>query len=233
MALILASDLISNSLRFLGALAVGETASSAELSDGLLVLNELIASFSAEQATLYTRTSETVALTTAQTYTWGAGGTWTTARPLRLLAAESIYQGVYRPVDIISYAEWQGIPERAVTGNVVQKLYLDNAYPLATASLWPKPTSSSTSLELVSLKALAGFTNLTDSVDFPPGYERALRFALALDLAPEYGRPITPELVGLATQAKASIVALNKANYAGLDGTDTGAAPAIPAGQDS
>src|SRR5205085_8249294 len=119
------------------------------------------------------------------------------------------------------------------TGNVIQKLYLDNAYPLATASLWPKPTSSSTSLELVSLKEISAFAALTDTVSFPPGYERALRFALALDLAPEYGRPITPELIGLAAQAKQSIVSLNKLNYAGLDGADTGAAPAIPAGQDS
>ena len=46
---ITASDLISNSLRWIGALAVGEIASTAELSDGLLVLNELIASLSAEQ----------------------------------------------------------------------------------------------------------------------------------------------------------------------------------------
>jgi hypothetical protein len=228
-----AQDLISNALRFLGALAVGETASSAELSDGLLVLNELLASWSAEGAPLYTRTSETVALTTAQTYTWGAGGTWNTTRPLRLLSAASIYQGVYRPLDLISYAEWQGIPERAIAGNVVQKLYLDNAYPLAAASLWPKPASSSTSLELVSLKELTGFTNLTDTVSFPPGYERALRFGLALDLAPEYGRPITPELIALATQAKASLVALNKANFAGADGVESGAAAPIPAGQDS
>jgi len=228
MALIQAQDLISNALRFLGALAVGETASNQELTDGMLVLNELIASWSSEMAPLYTRVSETMALTTAQTYTWGSGGTWSTARPLRLLSAESIYQGVYRPVDLISYAEWQGIPERSVSGNVVQKIYLDNAYPLATASLWPKPASSSTSLELVSLKALSGFVNLTDNVDFPPGYERALRFGLALDLAPEYGQPMTPELMALAAQAKQSIVSLNHLNYAGLDGTDTGA-PAPPA----
>jgi hypothetical protein len=229
MALLQAQDLISNALRWINALAVGETASSTELSDGLIVLNELVASWSAEQLTLHTRITETVALTTAQSYTWGTGSTWNTARPLRLLAATSIYQGVSRPVDIISYAEWEGLPERAVSGNVVQKLYLDNAYPAATAYLWPKPTSASTSLELVSMKPLTGFTALTDSVDFAPGYERALRFALAVDLAPEYGHPITSEMLKLADDAKTAILRLNVMNYAGLDGIDTGsAAPNAP-----
>jgi hypothetical protein len=230
---ILASDLISNAMRWIGALAVGETASTQELADGLIVVNELIASWSAEQLSLYTRVSETVALTTAQTYTWGSGANWNTARPLRLLSAASIYQATYRPVDIISYAEWQGIPERAVSGNVIQKLYLDNAYPTATASLWPKPTSSSTSLELVSLKVITGFTATSDTVDFPPGYERALKFALGADLAAEYGRTLTAGQEALAAQSKQAIVALNIMNYKGVDGLDTGTHAPIPAGQDS
>lgn len=218
-----AQDVIANALRWLGVLAVGETASSQELSDGLVVLNELVASLSAEEIYLYTRAVDALTATaTTGSYTWGTGGAINSTRPLRLVKADCSFGGTTVPVDIIGFAAWSNIPERAVQGNVVQRAFLDNAYPLATLNLWPVPKTTSTTLSLYSLKALTAFAATTDTFDFPPGYERAIRLNLALDLAPEYGIALTATHVSLAEQAKRALRSLNKQNFAGLDGADSG-----------
>jgi hypothetical protein len=52
---------------------------------------------------------------------------------------------------------------------------------------------------------LAQFADLTTTVSFPPGYAEALRFNLAVRLAPEYGRPTPPEVAAIARTSKAKI----------------------------
>lgn len=212
-----AQDIINAAMRFIGALATGETGSTNELNDGMMYLNEVIASLSAEGVYLYSRVLDTLtAAATTQSYTWGSGGNLNTTRPLRLLSVDANYQGSTIPVEILSAAGWAAIPEKSVQGNLIQKCYLDNAYPLSTLYLWPVPKTTSTSIDLYSLKALTGFVNLTDTFDFPPGYERAIKLMLAVDMAGEFGRPITPEMLQLAEGAKAALRAINQQNFAGL-----------------
>jgi hypothetical protein len=215
-----AQDIINGALRFISAIAAGETPATAESTDALLSLNEVIASLSAEEVYLYSRVTDTLALTiNDNSYLWGTGagaGNLATARPLRLLEASCTANNVSLPVDIVSVAEYNAISDFTATSNYVSKLYLDNAYPTANMNVWPKPAATST-LTLYSLKPLTGFAALTDTFDFPPGYERAIKLQLAVDLAPEYGRPITPEMFQLAMQAKAALRALNKQNALGLD----------------
>jgi hypothetical protein len=66
-------------------------------------------------------------------------------------------------------------------------------------------------VEIASYKPLQPFNALTDTVNLAPGYTRALRWALAFEMAPEYGRPVSQELASLAADAKTSITGLNQA----------------------
>ncbi len=172
---------------------------------------------------------ETLNLTGAASYTMGVGGVFATERPARVLAA-SIAAGssIARPVRLISAEEWAAYPKRGVAGNFAEVAFYDNAYPNATLWLGPKPVAGG-SLELFSYMKLAGFATLATVIDLPDGYERALRLTLAIELAPEYGRRVPPELVANANDAKLSIFGLNASILGHPNGPPPAAPPAPPA----
>lgn len=77
-------------------------------------------------------------------------------------------------------------------------------------------------LDLSVWQPLFEFTSLQQVISLPPAYQRALRYQLALELAPAYGR--SPEVVaGLAAQAIADVDSINLSNAAGIE--DMPAAP--------
>jgi hypothetical protein len=202
-------QLVNAALRTLGVIASGESPSTEESNDGLTALNGIIESWSALGMPIYQVTRETFSLTGAASYTIGTGQTWNTTRPQRIKSAAVVQSSVEQSVRVVSAEEWAGIVDQGRTGKFADVLYWDSAYPIGTMYLWPAPTTGG-SLLLYSYKPLATFAALTDSVTLPPGYERALRFALAADLASEYGRTLTPESAAAAAESKAAITNLNQ-----------------------
>src|ERR1700752_1631654 len=80
-----ASDLIKTSLRNINAIATGETPTSDELNDGLVMLNDLLENWSTQNLAVYGQqdvTFNTVGGTAS--YTIGPTGAWVTARPVRI-----------------------------------------------------------------------------------------------------------------------------------------------------
>lgn len=218
-----AQELINSAMRALGELASGETPTTQESNDAFERLNQLLASWSAENLPIPYLAVESFALTGAQSYTIGPSGTFNTARPLRLVAANSVAaNGAASPAEVITARQWTEIRDKSRGGTLAEKVYLNPGYPLGTLYVWPKATGSQ--IELHSYKALAAFPSLSTTVDLPPGYERALIFGLALDLAPEYGRPVGDALAKAAAESKAALAALNLVNL-------TGAAPPAPEGR--
>jgi len=57
--------------------------------------------------------------------------------------------------------------------------------------------------------ALEAFADYDTLYDLPPGYARALRYNLAVELAPEFGRPLDPLVAGLAAESLATIKRAN------------------------
>jgi hypothetical protein len=175
---------------------------------------------------------ETLSLTGAASYTVGVGGTLATERPVRVVGA-SIAAGstMARDCRIVSAEEWASFPLRGAGGTFAEVLYCDGAYPSSTIRLGPKPASGGT-LELYTYEALSTFSSPSESVTLPPGYERALRLALAVELGPEFGVPLTKALLDLATDAKMSIQGLNAAVLGvpgGVNPAPPAPAPAAPA----
>jgi len=145
-------------------------------------------------------------------FTVGAGGQLAMPRPSRCdaIAASS---GTYRRmVEIVSAAEWSTMLEPSGAAiSVPLELYIDYGYPSVTLNLWPVPPPGST-IEVHSLQALTALATLATPVDFPPGYEAAIRYNLAVALLPEYPRSeADPSLPAQAQNYKASIVQLNTA----------------------
>ena len=79
-----------------------------------------------------------------------------------------------------------------------------------TLSFWPIPNAQ-VNFALYTWTALAQFPDLVSDQDFPPGYLKALRYNLAVDLAPEFGVAQVPQTVLMqAVESKGKIKALNQ-----------------------
>lgn len=205
-------DIIAGSLRDINAIAAGETPNADEYADCLFTLNAMVSSWNIEQLSIFTITSFLQALVAnQQAYTIGSGGNLNTQRPDKITAANVIIGGLTRPLHLATQADWAQIEEKGLTGVRPLELYNDYEYPLSTLKVWPIPSGTPT-LELYMWQELTAFTSITDNFDFPPGYARAIRKNLAVDLATEFGKPLTQELMMIAQQSKADLRTSNVAN---------------------
>jgi len=194
-------DLIDRSLRLIGVIAAGETPASIERDDALISLNGILANWNAQQLPLYAVSMQTVSLTGASTYTLAT-------RPRRIKSAQVVTTagGTQAPA-LVDAVGWASVVDKTRTGLFAEVLYCDYAYPSATISMSPRPTAGT--LEVYSYTPLTQFASLATTIALPDGYERALTYALALELAPEYGRPIDQAVLGVAGESKQAITALN------------------------
>lgn len=205
------SDLIKGSLRLLGAIAQGETPSSNESTDALAALNDMLDSWSNEGLMLFNRSIETFSLVSSQSsYTFGTGGDFNSARPIRLIQAKAKQSGndAETSVRVLNSDEWSRITDTTIESNLPLSIYYNDSYPLGTVYVWPVP-SATASLILYSDKPLSNFSLIADTVSLPPGYKEAMRYNLAMRLAPEYGRGISQDIASIAIESKANLMRTN------------------------
>jgi len=106
-------------------------------------------------------------------------------------------------------------PGRSRQAALPLELWYQATYPLGLLWLWPVPNAAAT-LEMFVWTQLPGFSQITDTFDLPPGYELAIVKNLAVLLAPRYQRPVSPDLMRDATEAKAAIGGLNAPPIPGI-----------------
>jgi hypothetical protein len=214
-----ANDLITRSLKTIGVLAAGETANGTDVNDALTQLNNMIDTWATNRLTIYSvaRTALNLSAST-QTYTIGTGGTWNIARPIWITAAGVIpdstaaaAQKTEIPIRILTVEQWRDIAIKELTSTYPQEMYYDKTWTagLGNIEVWPIPTSSNSQVVLYTPTALVQFADLTTNYTFPPGYEEALRYQLALRLAPEFGRQLSPDVQMLAAETFANIKRTN------------------------
>lgn len=186
-----ASDLIKASLRLINAIASGETPTNAEMQDCLSALNIMLNSWSAERLNIHVLTKENFSLAngTAE-YTIGSSGTFNTARPQRIEGAYIALSGTNYPLQIVDRERFRDISAPATTGQPTM-LYYNPEYPLGKVQVYPTPDSAYT-LHLDSWKPFTTLALLTTAVSFPPEYEKALKYNLAVEIAPEFIRGNIP-----------------------------------------
>lgn len=206
-------NLVEGSLKLLGVLAVGENASANELADGLERANEMLDSWSAENLMIYAKVREEFSLSAGKdSYTIGTNGSpdFNTSRPVDYLSFGLEHDGgnTETPVKIISQGQYAGLRSKSVTSNIPFYVFIEGTWPNDTLKLYPVPSESNT-LVIYSLKALSEFTKNAD-IDLPQGYKKALRYNLAVELAPEYGKAPSNEVLMGAIESKEIIKRKNQ-----------------------
>lgn len=205
-------DLIKGSLRLLGVIAPGESPTADEQSDALNALNEMLSSWSNERLLAYYRVREEFTLTSGQSSrTIGTTGNFVTSRPQEIEEAtiedQSASPTAEYGLQILSFSEWAAIIQKDSTADVPTKLYYEPTYPNGTLNLWPVP-SAANKIVLYSRKPLSSLA-IGDTLALPPGWEEALRYNLAVKIAPEYGVAPQMEVKEIALTSRAAIEGTN------------------------
>jgi hypothetical protein len=211
-----AQTIINSALIKLGALATGETPTTNESNDALASLNDMVDAWSIEGLTIYQIARKVYNFVAGQgSYTLGPGGTWNDARPPRIVRASVISnytanQPLELPIAYITVGEWQQTPVKNVPSTLPFRVWDDQGFPLRTLTYWPTPTDASVQAVIYGWSALPQFADLTTDYQFPPGYAQALKYNLALNLAPEFGvmQP-NPVVVQMAATSLGRIKVVN------------------------
>jgi len=205
-------QVITDSLKLIGVVAGHEVPTSAEQQDSFARLNELIDSWGTHAQTMYIPRRVTVPLSAGtQTYSLGVGGVINHPAPLTLDAASWLTTGtvpaeVY--LEVVSDQAYVGQPVKTLTGATPQIVSYTRGAPLGELWVWPVPTASVT-LVLYWREPVQQFPDLVTAVDLLPGYAKALRCNLALELAPEFGRQVDPFVLQLARESLADVKRAN------------------------
>jgi hypothetical protein len=180
-------------------------------------LNSLLDSWSTEKLLTYSRPKIPLMLVPGRaTYTWGM-----TDPPadipreppvkleLALLTVEETAPGLEWEVQIRDQYEYEaGIAIKLLTSSYPNCVYLDSAEPVATLHVWPVPDHPYT-LQLLPWQALSPYGAWDDVLEWPAGYQRAMTYNLALELAPQYAVEPSPIILRTAQESKRALYVIN------------------------
>lgn len=220
---------ITKAMRLIGALAVGETPTSDEANTGFEMLNDILEGWSLENLAVWGAADQTFNTVQGQAvYTIGPGGNFDTVRPVAIFGGFCNFGGVDFEIQVIDQAAYNRIALKSQQQPIIEQMLYVNEAPLGLLTFYPTP-STNIPVTLSIGRILTQIPTLTTPLVYPPGYSRALRYALAVMIAPEFGIEPSPTIIGIARQ---SLGAIKVANMGGprtmtFDGVLTGDGPAI------
>jgi hypothetical protein len=140
------------------------------------------------------------------TFTYYVPGNLAIPRPLRFRSGFTrITTGNAAGLDywfeFVSLDRYNEIGYKGVPGPWPYLAAYQPTYPLGTLWVYPQPSLAGT-VFLYTDMILSEFTNLTQAINLPQGYSRALKKLLALELCPIFGKTPSPQLVLQAKEAK-------------------------------
>lgn len=212
-------DLLSASLREIEVLGAIETIQPEDLSMGSTILLQMLDAWNADRLYMFAiQRMLFVPATLKQTYTLGPGGDFGGAQGVRpakitrygVVNLSNPIQPIELPLDSLTEAQWQSVPVKNIASALPQRVWDDQQYPLRNLNYWPVPNVQ-VNFTVYQWAPLTTWPDYVTDVEFPPGYFEAIRYSLAIRLAPAFGAAakVTPLLVSLATTAIDRIKRMN------------------------
>lgn len=201
-------DLIKRALRIIGAIAQGESPTTNAYTEAAHSLNDIMKEWMADGLHLWKYTDLVFTPTAGNgTYLIGEGQTINYPAPLKIVQAHrrTTYasgQILDVPLHLYTKADWQNVPNKLQEGVPIGLWYRTPSVPGATVAvgtiyLWPEPSAEfvsnggvTGSIVLSYMEPFDDFDGSTNNPDVPAHFYNALTWALAEQLAFEYGVPI-------------------------------------------
>ena len=207
-----ARGLIGDAHRLLGLVSSGNSLPESVYQDNLVALNQMIDSWNTERLSVFS-TQDQVFSWPASTIkrTLGPTGNFVGNRPILLDDATYFRDpltNVSFGVRIINQQQYNGIAVKTVTSTYPQIIWVNMTYPDIEMYVYPVPTRV-VEWHFISVDELTKPASLTTTISFPPGYLRAFRYNLAMELAPEFNMEPTPQVMRIAMTSKRNLKRIN------------------------
>lgn len=197
----IARDIIKKSLLKISAYGKGQSIPSEDYADALSALNSMISSWGVEGQLMFNEENQSFPLTQAVgEYTIGSGGDFNVAKPTRITSAFIRWNTSDYPLRIVTSDEYNRVFQKNYEGVPCYLNYIPNT-PIGTIRIVDLPYSDMT-LYITSETVLNSFPDLTTDVTFADGYERALVYNLAIELASEYQLEPSNTIIRIAAESK-------------------------------
>ena len=167
---------INDAFRALGVLRPGHTPSEDAVDEALRLLNDILDSWQLERLMVYAISGTAYPIPgSGNSFTMGTAGTLSATAPVRVESAGWLRVGMpEQPLEVLTLDRWRA-------GQY--GIYLDGVHPVTTLHVNP-PAVGGETLMLYQWAPVTSFVSADLPYDFPPGYALALRWNLALQLAP-------------------------------------------------
>ena len=206
------NDLINGALRLIGVLAEGETPSADTSNDSLTAMRQMVDSWNTESLSIFNTQEQVFSWPSAtRMQSLGPSGDFIGNRPVAL--QDSTYfidpgTGVSYAIVLITQGQYDGIALKTVSSTFPQVMWVNTAFDNVQMYIYPVPTRV-LEWHFVSYEDLTNPVTLADTLAFPPGYLRAFRYNLAMELAPEFGVEPSAQVQRIAMTAKRNIKRIN------------------------
>lgn len=187
------SILLYNALRIAGILgAPGRGGSPSEISDAMLALNGMLDAWQTERLLVFFVKQCTFSLIpNQQNYSIGLSGTpdWVIQRPEQIDRAGLILNNVTPSTEIpmrtYTDQEWAAVTPKQLTSTQPTSLWYQRTVPNGTVTWWPVPTVA-WNVNLYLWQNLLDVSDPSANIDLPPGYQSAIEYNLAVELAARF-----------------------------------------------
>ena len=178
------NQIIERAFELIGVRTRGQPLSGDALQEGKLALDMMVKSWQGKNVFLWTVKTIPQSLTAGN-----ASYSLALDPPILSLDAAYLLNGAndHNELDVLSWRDYQSIPDKSSSGNPVAVALDGQANP--TLYVYPVPTASGT-ISLNAICKLKDWDSPTNGADFPVRWERAIVYGLAADLADGYGLPL-------------------------------------------
>jgi len=198
-----ATQIIERAYTVIGYKDPAEALDGQDANYALSVLNDLIDSWNTQTLYIYT-TTEVVATTSGKPITIGPAQTIATPRPVRLPTGSfARISGIDYPITWLDTEQYQSIVLKSTAATIPIYGFYDGGAPTGNLYFWPYQTTA-TEYHILVETQLTQWTALATDVTLTPGYNRALVYSLAEELAPGL-RELSPLVMKTAANARRAI----------------------------
>jgi hypothetical protein len=185
------NDLISGALRLVGAIPLGGTPTSSQISEASSALNMMVKAWQVDGLPLWAIKQYSLTLTASNSYEIGLSKTVAIPKPLKVIQAflKDNTSNVDIPMRIITRDEYNRLGNKISEGYPIQIFY-EPLLDYGVLHVYPKPNNTAIAnktLVLVYQRPFEDFDASIDEPDFPQEWYEAIKYGLASRLAGEYG----------------------------------------------